>query len=184
MAALAALLRGVNVGGHNKIAMAELRAALGRAGFADVRTHLQSGNIVLDAGAETPEAVSAMVGDVIADRFGFRPAVIMRTADDLRDTLHRLPFGQAPNPSRVLVTFLASMPDPAGAAQLEAYEGPETVVVSGQEVFVLYDDGMARSALAKLPWDRLLGTQGTARNLNTLRALIVLCDEVEAGAAR
>lgn len=184
MAALTALLRAVNVGGHNKIAMAELRAALGLAGFAGVRTHLQSGNIVLDSGSATRDAVSAAVGDVIAERFGFRPAVIVRSAGELRDILHRLPFKDAPNPSRVLITFLASAPDPVGAAKLCAYQGPETVVVSGNEVFVLYDDGMARSALAKLPWDRLLATHATARNLNTLRALIALCEQIEAGDAR
>lgn len=171
MSAVAALLKGVNVGGAHLVRMADLRARLEADGFAAVRTLLQSGNVVLEPGDRSPAAVAEAVARAVEALAGFRPEVIVRDGAELAATLARVPWPDAPG-NRVLVTFLAGDPDPEGVRTLEDWSGPEQVRVIGRELHVRYDEGMARSEFAKRPVERLLRTAGTARNLNTLRKLV------------
>ena len=114
------LLRGINLPRHKRISMPELRAALEDAGFDDVKTYVQSGNVVLSSRA-SPKTVAQKVGTLIADRFGLDVDVVVRTRDELADVVARDPFGKvASEPKRYQVTFLASKLDAGALGKLEA----------------------------------------------------------------
>jgi uncharacterized protein (DUF1697 family) len=168
-----ALLRGINLGPARRVPMAELRAMLDKAGYASVRTYLQSGNVVLESDA-TPHQLAAELEERLRSRFGFAVSVIVRSRDELAEVLTRNPFGErVTDPRRYQVTFLAAKPPAELAARLKAAaQGAEEVAVIGREIYTWHPDGIARSDLAKLVVDRRLG--GTARNWNTVTALFEL----------
>ena len=114
------LLRGINLPRHKRISMPELREALEDAGFRDIKTYVQSGNVVLSSRA-TPKTVARKVERTIADRFGLDVDVVVRTRDELAKVISREPFGKvASDPKRFQVTFLAAKPDADVLAKLEA----------------------------------------------------------------
>jgi uncharacterized protein (DUF1697 family) len=176
-----ALLRAVNVGGDNLIKMSDLRDLLAGLGLENVRTHLQSGNAVFSARSKDQKKLSQEISGAIHQAHGHLPEVILRTPDELRSALDRVPFDASANPSQVIINFLLDTADPEGARdlarELAAYEGPETVVVHESEVFIHYPEGMGRSKLNRVPMEKLLGTRGTARNLNTVRKLLEMAEE-------
>jgi uncharacterized protein (DUF1697 family) len=178
VATLVVLLRGINLGSTNRIAMPALRTALEEAGFGDVRTYVQSGNVVLTSRAGAAK-VAATVTRVIADSFGLAIPVVVRTRDELADVVARDPLGDvATNPKRYQVTFLASKLDPGTVEKLEAVAvGGERLVVSGREVYAWHPEGLARSKLAALLAGRGLGPTATARNWTTVTTLLALADE-------
>src|SRR5947208_2517848 len=114
------LLRGINLGAHKRISMLELRRALEREGFADVRTYLQSGNVVVSSDAPADE-LAAQARQALARRFGLDVDVIVRTRDELAEVIARDPLGDvAVNPKRYQVSFLARELDAAALRQLSA----------------------------------------------------------------
>jgi uncharacterized protein (DUF1697 family) len=172
MARYVVLLRGINIGPRNRIAMPALREALGDAGFEDVQTYVQSGNVVLTSPAKT-ETVRRQVEQLISERFGLDVAVLVRTRADLARIAKANPLGKvAANPKRYQVTFLESKLPAATVKQLEelAAHG-EQVVARGREVYAWTPDGIARSKL----WAKLAGTSlgvtATSRNWTTVEAL-------------
>ncbi len=112
MSVIISMLRGVNVGGHNKIKMDELRAVYGSLGFRDAQTYIQSGNVVCRADKRDLATVCTRIEKGIERNFGFRPSVIVRTAPELREVIVRNPFARRSgiDASRLLVAFLASSP--------------------------------------------------------------------------
>jgi uncharacterized protein (DUF1697 family) len=172
------LLRGINLGARNRIAMPELRTLLEEAGFEDVRTYVQSGNVVL-ASVLTPEQVARRCEQAIADRLGLQIEVVTRTRDELAEVVARDPLGKvATNPKRYQVTFLASEPDHDVVSALEAAAvAPEQVAHSGREVYAWHPDGVGRSKLAALLTGKGLGVTATSRNWTTVTALLALADE-------
>ncbi len=173
-------LRGVNVGGHNKIKMDALRDLYRKLGFHDPRTYVQSGNVVF--GAKEKDLKAKVLEDAIEKAFGFRPGVILRTAAELRRTVDRNPFANRDgvNPSLLLVSFLADAPGEKALAALRAAPiGPEELHACGREIFIYFPDGMGRS---KFPWasmDKLLKTTATGRNLRTVTTLLNMAEEME-----
>lgn len=168
MATYVALLRGVNVGGHRKVPMAELRAALEAAGFDRVRTYIQSGNVVLDSDRDAA-AVAAVIAAVIAEAFGHTVPVMVRSGADLDRVVGADPFaGRGLDESKVTVTFLSGP-----APDLAVPDGQrEEARVDGTEVWVYYPDGMGRSTLERTGfWKPLGGLDATTRNLRTVRKL-------------
>jgi uncharacterized protein (DUF1697 family) len=172
MARYVVLLRGINIGPRNRIAMPALREALAEAGFEDVETYVQSGNVVLTSEAK-PDTVRRKVEQVIAERFGLEIAVLVRTRADLARIARANPLGKvATNPKRYQVTFLESKLPAATVKQLEelAAHG-EQVVARGREVYAWTPDGIARSKL----WAKLagagLGVTASSRNWTTVEAL-------------
>jgi uncharacterized protein (DUF1697 family) len=129
------LLRGINIGPRNRIAMPALREALEDAGFEDVRTHLQSGNVVLESTAK-PEAVARKCERVISKRFGLEIPVVVRTRAQLAAVVKRNPLGKvATEPKRYQVTFLSAKLPAKVVRELEAVAAPdERVVAVGREV--------------------------------------------------
>jgi uncharacterized protein (DUF1697 family) len=171
-------LRGINVGGHRRVPMADLRALLERLGYDRVRTHLQSGNVVLESKA-SPKALARAIEGGIADELGVDVEVFVRTRDELADVIARDPLGDvADNPSRYLVSFLSAKPDPARVREAAAVDvGPERFIVSGREIYAWHPDGVHASKLAKVLSERRLGVTATARNWNTVTKLLELADE-------
>lgn len=173
-----ALLRAVNVGGNNLIKMSDLRDLLAGLGLENVRTHLQSGNAIFSTRSKDRGKLSEQISSAIHQAHGHRPDVILRTPEELRRALDRLPFDGSADPSKVLISFLAGIADPEGARSLAAYEGPEVVAVHETEVFVYYPEGAGRSKFSRVPMEKILGTRGTARNLNTARKLLEMAEEM------
>jgi uncharacterized protein (DUF1697 family) len=171
------LLRGINVGGHRRVPMADLRALLAGLGYEGVRTHLQSGNVVLESKV-SPQQVRRAVEQGIVDALGVDVEVFVRTRDELADVIARDPLGDvADDPSRYLVSFLSAEPDPARVREAEAVDvGPERFVVSGRELYAWHPDGVHASKLAKVLSERRLGVTATARNWNTVTKLLALAD--------
>ena len=158
--------------------MPELRELLSGAGFGDVQTYVQSGNVVLSSG-DAPSDVACACGQLIAAELGLELDVVVRTRVELATVVARDPFGDvAANPKRYQVTFLASELEPATARRVEeAAAGDERVHVAGREVYAWHPAGVGRSKLATLLSGRSLGVPATARNWTTVTALLALAGE-------
>jgi uncharacterized protein (DUF1697 family) len=178
MARYVALLRGINVGPRNRVAMPALREALEVAGFEDVRTYVQSGNVVLGSRAK-PETVRRKVEQVVADRFALEIPVVVRTRAELAAVVKRNPLGKvATEPKRYQVSFLSAKLSAKVVRELEEVAAPEEqVVVSGREVYAWHPKTIARSKL----WAKLagkdLGVTATSRNWATVEALLAMAEE-------
>jgi uncharacterized protein (DUF1697 family) len=169
-----ALLRGINVGRAHQVAMPRLAELLGARGHGNVRTHLRSGNVVLDSPLGEAE-LAADLAAAIEGEFGFAVPVVVRTGTELAAVVAGDPFATvATDPARYLVTFLPEGPAPDLVQALPPVEGGGEYLVRGRELYLWLPDGMARSAMARWNWDRLLGVPGTNRNWNTVVALAEL----------
>lgn len=171
------LLRGVNLGSRNRVAMPKLRELLTEAGFDDVSTYVQSGNVVLSSGSSS-DRVARTCRRVIADGFGLDIDVLVRTRAQLAAVVRRNPLGDvASNPKRYQVSFLAAKPAKRVLRELEELAAPsERVVAIGREIYAWHPAGVARSKL----WARLAGQQlgevATARNWTTVTKLLELAE--------
>jgi uncharacterized protein (DUF1697 family) len=173
------LLRGINLGPHRRVSMPVLRDVLGSAGFDDVRTYVQSGNVVLASDA-SPDELARQCERLITDAFGFDVDVVARTRDELAEVVGRNPLREvAVNPKRYQVSFLSGEPDPDGVAKLAALAiEPERFVALGRELYTWHPDGVARSRLStQLAAQRGLGVTATARNWTTVTNLLAMADE-------
>ena len=172
------LLRGINLASRNRIAMPALRDALTDAGFEDVRTYLQSGNVVLSSPAKAPDVARA-TQRVIAKEFGHDIAVVTRTRAELAQVVKRNPLGKvARNPKRYQVSFLAAKPtrDVMRRVEETAVEA-EQVLAIGREIYAWHPETVARSRLWALLAGKDLGVTATARNWTTVTKLLELADE-------
>ncbi len=167
------LLRGINLGPRNRIAMPALRDALSEAGFEDVRTYVQSGNVVL--GSELPEEeLVSTCQKVIADSFGLEINVVSRTGDELAEVVARNPLkAVAKNPKRYQVSFLAREPGRDVVESLMALKAPkEALEAIGRELYAWHPEGVARSKLWAALANKRLGVSATARNWTTVTTLM------------
>ena len=178
MARHVVLLRGINIGSRNRVSMPKLREALEEAGFTDVQTYLQSGNVVLESRAK-PETVRRKVEQLIEEQLGLEIAVVVRTKAELAAVAKRNPHARvAKDPKRYQVTFLAKKLPARTVKELEQAAAPdEHVVVAGREVYAWHPAGVARSKL----WSKLagqgLGVTATSRNWTTVEALLELASD-------
>ena len=173
-----ALLRGINLAKRRRVSMPELRGLLERAGHEDVRTHLQSGNVLLSSPL-APRRLEAQLERQLADGIGIDVRVLVRTRAELAKVVAADPLGDvAANPSRYLVSFLSKRLPATVAHELQAAEiEPEQVAIVGRELYAWYPDGLQRSPLARLIADERLGVVSTARNWNTVTKLLELLDD-------
>jgi uncharacterized protein (DUF1697 family) len=180
MSVQVALLRAVNVGGTGKVSMAELRDAAQTAGLKNVRSLLQSGNLLFDAGPKTPAAVEKALEAVCAKTFGIETSIYVRTAAEIAATVARNPFAKEAkdDPARLHVLFMREAPDKASFVALQAaIKGRELVLGDGRHAYIVYPDGAGNSKLTSAVIMRHLGTPGTARNWNTVSKLAALAAE-------
>jgi len=166
-----ALLRAVNVGGTGSLPMTELKAICEGLGFTDVKTYIQSGNVLFRAD-ETEKTVEERLDEALGKKMGKRPGVMVRSRKELDDITAKAPFPDA-KPNFLLVTFL---PEKAAGDALEKMVAPdgEEAKIAGREIYVHYPDGSGRSKL-KLPALK----PGTSRNLNTVRKLAEMAAAME-----
>jgi uncharacterized protein (DUF1697 family) len=185
MPVLISMLRGVNVGGHHKIKMDALRALYMSLKLEDPRTHVQSGNIIFRTKEKNLPALARKIQAAIERDFGFRPEVILRTTDEFREAIAATPFpaSRGLEPGKVLVTFLAGEPAPEALATLDRLKNhPEELHLIGRELYIYFPNGAGQS---KLPWsqvEKLLKTQGTSRNWNSVLKMLAIAEELEAQA--
>jgi uncharacterized protein (DUF1697 family) len=181
---LVALLRGVNVGGHGKLAMADLRQLTTDLGHTDVATYIQSGNLVFttDRAARTVAArdtIARQLSSAIDERHHLKVSVMVRTVDELRKALAAVPFlGDEPDSAKLMIVFLSGRPTAKAIASLDADRfAPDRFHVIGREMFVHFPNGAGRSKFTTDYFEKRLGVSGTARNLNTVRKLIDLATD-------
>jgi uncharacterized protein (DUF1697 family) len=169
------LLRGINVGRAHRIAMADLRALLTAAGHGDVRTLLQSGNVVLDAGLSATE-LSRSVEQALEQRFGFPVPVVVRTSEEFLAALEHDPLRDvATDPTRYVVSFAATEVPGELADWLGSVEpGDDAFAVHGRELYLWCPHGQLESPLATALGKFRGGPVGTARNWNTARKVAAL----------
>ena len=171
MAGFVALLRAINVGGTGMLGMSDLRDLCEKAGFREVRTYIQSGNVVFTSSLAEAK-VKAKLEKVLAAKLGKPAFVLLRSGVELEAVLEANPFPSAP-PNRVIVLFLDEAPPKNALAKL-AIAGPEEVVLRGREIFIHYPEGQGRSKL-KISFAK----EGTGRNLNTVAKLAAMASELE-----
>ncbi len=178
-----ALLRGINVGGKNKLPMRILASLFEAAGCADVTTYIQSGNVVFRAGQELTRDIPARIQATIEGELGLNVPVLTRSADELRSVLDRHPFvATGADTSRLYVGFLANEPGPERVATLDPGRSPpDEFAVLGREVYLRLPNGAARTKLTNAYFDRRLGTTCTVRNHRTLLALLERVGRGEGG---
>ena len=166
-----ALLHGVNVGGHNRVAMAELRAALADGGLPGAQTYVQSGNIVVHTALEPP-AAGARIEAILTDRFSVTTTALCYTAAQWSALVDANPFPDAAaDPARLVVLLSSIAPDAGQRSALEAARrGAEAFTVTGEATYLKLPDGQARSKLAATA-SSLLGAHGTLPNWRTVLAL-------------
>jgi len=171
-----ALLRAINVGGHGKVAMADLRAMLGDLGFAAPQSLLQTGNLVFGsdiAGAD----LETLLEREAAERLGLATDFLVRSAAEWPAIVAANPFPAMArdDPSHLVVMLLKQPPEAARLEALRAWiPGRETIEAVGRELYIAYPDGIGTSKLTGAVIERRLGTRGTARNWNTVAKLVAL----------
>ena len=171
-----ALLRSVNVAGHGRLAMSDLRESFEGLGHGDVSTYIQTGNVLFSASSRSDAAVAAAIEARLADDFGNAPAVIVRTVADLARIGVSSPFAKAgADPKRHHVTFLATTPTKKALAALDIPpSGRDQLVIDGREVYVSTPDGYADTKYTGSFLERRLGVVSTTRNWNTVTKLCEL----------
>jgi uncharacterized protein (DUF1697 family) len=166
-----ALLRGVNVGGNKRVEMARLRALLEELGYTDVRTYVNSGNVVFSGPRRSEKQLEA----AIAETFGFDVPVVLRSRDELAAIVQANPLRDvASDPSKHLVVFCAA----EASTDLDPEDfAPDTFRVRGREVYLWAPGGISTSELAKQLATKSIGDKSTARNWRTVEKLLALADE-------
>jgi uncharacterized protein (DUF1697 family) len=169
------LLRGVNVGSHNRIAMPRLREVLSDAGFGDARTYLQSGNVVLSS-SEKADEVARRAKRLIKKEFGLDVAVVTRTRAELAKIVEANPLADvASNPKLHQVSFFTEKPSSEIVRRAEEIATPsERVVAIGREIYAWHPNGAARSKLWAFLAGQKLGITATSRNWTTVTKLLEL----------
>lgn len=169
-----ALLRGINVGGKNKLPMKELTSLFDAAGCESVATYIQSGNVVFEATEACAKRVPEKVAQAITKRFGFSSPVVVRTAAELSGVARANPFLKAGADEGTLhLMFLADAPTAERVAALDPKRSPpDEFVVKGRDIYVRCPNGVARSKLTNAYFDAKLATTSTMRNWRTVLKLV------------
>jgi uncharacterized protein (DUF1697 family) len=181
MPVVISMLRGVNVGGHNKIKMDALRTLYESLGLRDPQTFIQSGNVIFRTEERDLVRLARRIEDTIERRVGFRPSVIVRTTSELRDVIARNPFAKRRglDPRKLVVSFLVSDPGPEARDKvLRIKPDPEELRIDGRELYVYYPHGMGQSKLPPV-LDRTLKTPATARNWNSVTRMLEMAEGLE-----
>jgi uncharacterized protein (DUF1697 family) len=176
-----ALLRGINLAGKNPVAMKELAALFSGAGCSNVRTYIQSGNVIFKASDALADRIVSVVGKSFPERFGFPIRMVTRRADELGRIARGNPFLAAgAAPATLHVVFLADSPTKAQIAALDPKRSPtDEFAVRGREIYLRCPNGFARTKLSNDYFDSKLGSVSTIRNWRTLLELERLATESE-----
>jgi uncharacterized protein (DUF1697 family) len=171
-----ALLRGINVGTHQRVAMADVRGALSTAGHHGVRTHLQSGNVILESPVHKGEVLARTIEGVLRRELDLKADVLVRSATELARVVSGNPFASRGfDPKTLHVAFLKTRPAGAAVKALDGAEfGPDEFRLRGAEIYLHYAAGTARSKMSAAFFERALGAPVTVRNWQVVTRLLEL----------
>lgn len=179
MTTYVALLRGINVGGKNKVAMPALRSLFEGLGHEGVATYVQSGNVVFQSPSSAPKNIAADIERAISENLALRVSVLLRTHRDLQRVAAGNPFlTAAAEFSALHIMFLAEAPTQGAIKKLDPDRSPpDEFEVSGREIYLRYPNGSGRSKLNIDYFERSLETRATARNWNTITKVLKLVEK-------
>lgn len=169
-----AWLRGINLGGRNRLPMKQLRGLFEEEGCEDVRTYIQSGNVAFRCAPALARRIPELIEDSVTERFGLDVPVVLRSSSELAEAAANNPFLTAGADERALyMMFLSEEPASDDVEELDPNRSPgDAYVVRGREVYLHCPNGVARSKLTNDFFDRRLGTKSTSRNWRTIRKLL------------
>jgi len=182
-----ALLRAVNLGGHNKIGMSELLGLGEGLGFRDSRTLLNSGNLVFRSEIPTATRLEGLLEERARKKLGLATDFFVRSTGEWGKIIAGNPFPREAerDPGHLVVMFLKNAPDRQAVSDLQkAIVGREVVRARGREAYIVYPDGIGRSRLTGALLDKKLGTSCTGRNWNTVLKLDALAASLEGSPGR
>ena len=182
MPAVIAMLRAVNLAGHNRVKMDALCELCTSLKLRDPQTYVQSGNVVFRTNEENLVRVAKRLGDGIEREFGFRTDVIVRSTAEMRDVIARNPFAKRRGiePNRLLVLFFGAEPgDGAREKILSIKAEGEELRLDGRELYIYFPTGIGRSKISTAGIERMLKTPGTGRNWNSVTKLVAMAEEME-----
>jgi uncharacterized protein (DUF1697 family) len=175
------MLRGVNVGGHNKIKMDALRDLCGTLNLECAQTYVQSGNVVFLCEEKNLAALSKRISDAIEKKFGFRPDLVLRSAAELKKVIAENPFAGRKNiePGKLLVVFLVSAPAKTARDALAKFDARgEELRLGGSELYIYFRNGQGQTKLSWPGLEKAVSTPFTGRNWNTVTKLLEMAESL------
>lgn len=178
MAKKIAILRGINVGGKRKILMADLKELFERLGFTDIKTYIQSGNVIFNSPNQLSDNdISAKVEKSISDKYRFDVPVIVRSENELEQAVEKNPFykGEEVDINRLHLTFLKKIPTKENRLKTESYNyAPDEFIIDDKNVFVFCEGKYHQSKLTNSFFESKLKVAATTRNWKTVLKLVEL----------
>jgi len=185
MGVIVSMLRGVNLGPHNRVKMEQLRALYVSLKLREPQTYVQSGNVIFKTDEQDLSKLTKRIESAIEGKFGFQSDVVLRSAAELRGVVARNPFAKRRRiePSKLLVTFLARDPSEEARVAVRAIQcAPDELWIGGREAYIYFPNGVGRP---KLPWHtipKILKVPGTGRNWNSVTKMLEIAQKMEAAA--
>jgi uncharacterized protein (DUF1697 family) len=179
MPAIISLLRAVNLPGHNKVKMDELRDLYESLGLRGAQTYVASGNVVFKTDVKDMARLQKKIEDAIEEAYGFRTGVMLRTSNEMKDIIRRNPFAKRSSiePNKLVVSFLTGEPGAESKQKIAQIKvGPEELYLDGRELYIYYAGGIGTSKLTAALIERALKVSGTARNWNTVTKLLEMAE--------
>ncbi len=183
MPVIISMLRGVNVGAHNRIKMDALRALYESLGFEQPRTFIQSGNVIFRTKQKSTPQLAKKIQAAIGGKLGCSPEVILRSSEEMRQAIAANPFADRKgiDPAKLLITFLTAEPHADAKQKLSTLKPhPEEIHLIGREMYIYFPDGAGKSKLQWSQVEKMTKVQGTARNLNSVTKMLAIAEELEA----
>jgi uncharacterized protein (DUF1697 family) len=174
------MLRGINVGAHKRIKMEQLRISFEGLGFEQVRTYIQSGNVIFKTAKVSEPVLTRRIEKKLLEDFGFPVSVISRTAGEMAKAVQNNPFLKASgiDAEKLHVAFLSEVPALSALQKCEPLAiAPDQAYCSGTELYLYLPNGVSGSGLMKSSLDRTLAVMTTMRNWRTVNAIHQMCME-------
>jgi uncharacterized protein (DUF1697 family) len=174
-----ALLRGINVSGQKMIKMEELKRVLGTLNFSNIRTYIQSGNIIFETDIKDSTFLEKQIFEIIFKNFGFPVQVVIRNRQELVEVYKNNPFLRNRNEpvEKLHVTFLGEKPDPVHLKKIEGSSFlPDEFVLSGSEIYLFCPNGYGRTKLTNQFFESKLKVTATTRNWKTVETMLKICE--------
>jgi uncharacterized protein (DUF1697 family) len=175
MEAYISILRGINVGGNKKILMEDLRNLYNELNFKNIRTYIQSGNVIFDCEKTNPNQLENTIEDKISEKFKFQVPVIIRTTFKLQEIINNNPFLRENNVDveKLHITFLSAKPESIKMEEIKKYDyKPDRFFCSDKAVYVYCPNGYGNTKLNNTFFENKLGVKATTRNLKTVNELV------------
>ena len=177
METIISILRGINVGGINKIPMVELKAHFEKAGFKNVTTYIQSGNVVFSADKKEINSLSEKIQQLIFKKYGFTVPVIIRAVGEMESIINKNPMLKMKgiDVEKLHVTFLSAYPSEQALDKIKAYNyKPDEFIIIDREVFISCPNGYGNTKLSNTFFENKLKVTATTRNWRTVNELVRL----------